>query len=132
MITNTGQYAIRAVAYLAEAQAGTETNVTAARIARDTGLPKNYLTKILHTLVQAGVLDSTRGPRGGFRLRLSPDRLTVADVLTPIKDVGSRDCMLSEGNCPHGAQCPSRLRCHALSMAVDRFLRTTCIADLTG
>ncbi len=131
-MTHTGQYAIRAVAYLAEAKERTDGNLTASRIARDTGMPRNYLTKILHTLAKAGILDSTRGPRGGFRLHLSPHSLSLADVLESFETIRSRNCMLGEGNCLHREPGPSCHRCHTLSLAVDRFLRTTSITALTG
>ena len=132
MLTSTGQYAIRAVAYLVDAQVRTEGKITAARIARATGMPKNYLTKILHTLAKARILESTRGPHGGFRLRVAPHRISLADVLASVETIGPSDCMLREGHCPHREPCPACRQCHALSLAVDRFLRKTSIADLTG
>lgn len=131
-MTHTGQYAIRAVAYLAQVQGCTGRNITAARIARATGMPKNYLTKILHTLAKAGILDATRGPRGGFRLRRSPQRLSLADVLESVETTGSSDCMLCDGQCPHRESSPSCQRCHRLSLAVGRFLQETSITALTG
>ncbi len=130
-MTHTGQYAIRAVAYLAEVQGRTERNFTAARIARATGMPKNYLTKILHTLAKAGILDSRAVPAAD-RLRRSPHSLSLADVLESVETIGSSDCMLSDGKCPHRESSPSCHRCHQLSLAVDRFLHKTSITALTG
>ncbi len=131
-MTNTGRYAIRAVAYLAKAQVHTESNVTAARIARATGMPKNYLTKILHALAKAGILDSTRGPRGGFRLRRPPHKLSLADVLESVEAIDSSGCMLSDRKCLPRESSPSCHQCHLLSLAVNRFLHKTSITALTG
>jgi Rrf2 family protein len=49
------------------------------------GLPVAYLAKHLKSLVQAGVLTATSGPRGGFRLARSADRITVLDVVEAIE-----------------------------------------------
>jgi len=132
MITLTGSYAIRAVVYLAEARSRVAEgeNVTAAEIAQRTGMPQNYLTKILHGLAQAGVLDSTRGPRGGFRLADGAEGLTLKDVLTPFEHVPGRGCFLCPEGCSEGAACPSYERCLTLTGQVEQFLRTTRITDL--
>src|SRR3972149_4874241 len=63
VLTHTATYAIRAMVCLAEARG--ETCVTAAQVARRTGLPRTYLAKILRVLAHVGLLDSTRGPHGG-------------------------------------------------------------------
>ncbi len=129
MLSQTGQYALRAVVYLAEARRKGE-NVSAARVAERAGLPQNYLSKVLYALVQAGVVDSTRGPHGGFRLVRPASEVTVADVLEPFESIHRGECMLSRTECPHGARCGSRPRCRTLSAEIDHFLRTTRIADL--
>jgi len=134
MITTTGTYAIRAVAYLARARArlGAGANVTAAEIARATHAPRNYLTKILHTLAHAGVLDSTRGRCGGFRLADDANQVTLRDVLAPFEDVRIHDCVLGPDGCPRGIGCPSHERCVAISEQMNHFLSTTRITDLNG
>ena len=134
MITHTGTYAIRAVVYLAEALArdGADANVTAEEIAHATHAPQNYLTKILHALVRAGLLDSTRGPRGGFRLAEGAEGMTLKDVLKVFENVPSRGCLLSQEGCIEGVHCPSFERCLALTTQVDRFLSTTRVLDLAG
>jgi len=130
MISVTGQYAIRAVVYLAEVQG--ECKTTAGRIAAHVGVPANYLAKILHALVHAGILDSARGPHGGFRLLRPAGDLMLAEVLAPFEDTHVRECVLNRTDCPHGPGCHSRSRCLALSEEIDLFLRATSIADLAG
>ncbi|MEV0704223.1 Rrf2 family transcriptional regulator [Saccharopolyspora sp. NPDC050389] len=48
-------------------------------------LPEAYLAKHLKSLVQAGVLIATSGPRGGFRLARRPEQITVLDVVEAIE-----------------------------------------------
>ena len=66
MISNTGQYGIRALVYLSAV--ATDSLVPSAAVAAATGLPPNYLTKVLNTLVHVGILESTRGPERGIPL----------------------------------------------------------------
>ncbi|TDB97444.1 Rrf2 family transcriptional regulator [Actinomadura sp. 7K534] len=59
--------------------------VTAARLAKYYELPAAYLNKQLQALARAGILDSTPGPRGGFRLARRPEDITMMDVVTAIE-----------------------------------------------
>lgn len=59
--------------------------VTAARLAAFYELPAAYLNKQLQALTRAGILASTPGPRGGFRLARSPGDISLLDVVTAIE-----------------------------------------------
>jgi Rrf2 family protein len=58
---------------------------TTASLAAFYDLPVAYLNKQLQALVRAGILSSTSGPRGGFRLARSPARITLFDVVKAIE-----------------------------------------------
>jgi Rrf2 family transcriptional regulator, nitric oxide-sensitive transcriptional repressor len=129
VLSRTGEYAIRAVAYLADSEAGA--NVTVAEMADALKVPRNYLSKIMHALVHSGVVEGTRGPRGGFRLARSPDDLTLLETLDPFEMSRTRVCMLGRPACDSsGDDCPGRIRCGILSAEIDDFFRTTCIGRL--
>ena len=74
MISQTSDYALRAVLVLASKQG----HLRADEIADSTGAPRNYLAKTLNALAKAGILRSARGPKGGFYLAVSPASLTIA------------------------------------------------------
>lgn len=59
--------------------------VAAARLAAFYELPAAYLNKQLQALARAGILTSTSGPRGGFRLARAPERITLMDIVTAIE-----------------------------------------------
>ncbi len=59
--------------------------VTTAKLAAFYGLPAAYLNKQLQALVRAGILSSTSGPRGGFELARSPEKITLLDIVTAIE-----------------------------------------------
>lgn len=59
--------------------------VTAAKLAAFHDLPAAYLNKQLQALAKVGILSSTSGPRGGFRLARRAENITVLDVVTAIE-----------------------------------------------
>jgi Rrf2 family protein len=82
MFSQTAEYALRAVVWLAQHyQTGPIGNRTIAEVTR---IPPSYLSKILHDLAQAEILCSRRGVGGGFQLIPSPDELTILDVINAV------------------------------------------------
>lgn len=59
--------------------------LSSRRMAEFYGLPPAYLSKLLKSLVRAGILDATTGPRGGFRLARAAGDVTVLDILDAIE-----------------------------------------------
>lgn len=59
--------------------------VPAAKLAAFYDLPAAYLNKQLQALARAGIVSSTPGPRGGFRLARSPEKITLLDVVVAIE-----------------------------------------------
>ena len=78
MLNQTAIYAIRAMGFLAEQKEGLP--VLSSTIAEEMEIPKNFLSKILNRLVQAGIIRSIRGRRGGFVIALAPSEIRVRDV----------------------------------------------------
>src|SRR4029453_11700566 len=54
------------------------------RLAEFYALPPAYLSKLLKSLVRAGILSATSGPRGGFRLARPPGDITVLDIVEAV------------------------------------------------
>jgi len=78
MLSQTAVYAVRAMSYMASHDSGSP--VLARTIAEKMDIPRNFLSKILHRLVQEGYLESTRGTKGGFRLRRPPHEVTLYEI----------------------------------------------------
>ncbi len=99
MFSQTSEYALRAVVWLADQPAG---SIFGARvIAEETQVPASYLAKIMQQLVQAEVVSSHRGVAGGFRLEFTPDELRVLDVVNAVDPIKKFTA------------CPLKLRTHA-------------------
>ena len=79
MLNQTAIYAIRAMGFLAAQEEGIP--VLSSTIAQEMEIPKNFLSKILNRLVQAGIIRSVRGRSGGFMFAAAPSDLRVRDVV---------------------------------------------------
>ena len=53
------------------------------------GVPKEYLSKALQALSQAGLVAGTLGPAGGYRLALPPERISFLDIVEGVEGKGS-------------------------------------------
>ena len=77
MLSQTLEYALRAVVFLTKAAPGASTT---EEIAREMHIPRPYLKKIPQNLGRAGIVRSRRGNRGGVALARHPRDLTILDV----------------------------------------------------
>lgn len=128
-LPQTAEYALRAINYIADADHGGPVRVN--DIATALGVPRNYLSKTLHLLTRAGVLQSTRGRHGGFQLARPPARLTLAEVVAPFLPVEGRACVLGRPSCSDANPCTAHDRWRGVSDQMRTFFRQTSIADLT-
>ncbi len=69
------EYAIRAFVYLAQVPEGKYAMVR--QIAASEKIPAHFLAKILQQMVRKGLLYSSKGPTGGFCLRVPPKKITI-------------------------------------------------------
>lgn len=131
MLSKTSQYALRAVHQLARVPHGER--VPAVDIAGSLGVPSNYLSKILHVLGRAGVLDSVRGPHGGFALARPAGAISLAEVLDALGEhPPERMCLLGRGQCRDADPCPAHDQWKDVSERVRDFFEETTVADLSG
>ncbi|HET6638115.1 MAG TPA: Rrf2 family transcriptional regulator [Gemmatimonadota bacterium] len=128
MLSKTAQYALRAVIYLA---GGSGAPVPAAEVAAGLEVPPNYLSKILHTLSRAGVVESERGPGGGYRLARPADRIPIADVVGEFEPLApGGGCLLGFASCPGEHPCPAHERWQRVSEPIAAFFRETMVSEL--
>lgn len=129
MLSQTAEYALRAVLHLAAD--GTGQPVRVNEMAPKLGIPRNYLSKILHLLARDGVLASVRGKHGGFRLAVAPERLMLYRVVAPFDRFDDRRrCLLGQPVCSAHTACPAHQRWKDVAERVESFFRETTVADL--
>ena len=129
MISHTAEYALRAVVHLAERDSALLTPV--GEIASALDVPANYLSKILHQLARAGVVESTRGPHGGFRLGSAPEEISLADVIGAFDSLKEqRRCLLGRPRCNDSNPCGAHEHYKLVKEPLTAFFRDTTIADV--
>lgn len=127
MLSQTVEYALRAMTFLAATSPGEALN--SETIAERTKVPKGYLSKILRDLVVASLVDSQRGPNGGFTLSRPPGKITMLDVVNavdPIKRI--KKCPL--GNPAHLHLCPLHRRLDDAIATIEEEFRRTSLAEV--
>ena len=126
MFSQTAEYALRAVVYLASR--GAEPRTT-QQIAQATQVPTGYLSKVMQGLGRANVVQSQRGLHGGFTLARSADELTVLDVIQAVDPIQRiRSCPL--GIKGHINLCPLHRRLDHAMKLVEEALQKSSIAEL--
>ena len=77
-----GEYALRALVVLGLAYRPRDASVVRIQtISEQQKIPKRFLEQILNDLKSVGILESKRGLAGGYRLRLPPDKINLAEVV---------------------------------------------------
>ena len=104
MLSRTAIYAVRALSYLASLEG--ETPVLSREIAEALDLPSHFLAKILGRLSLEGILESSRGKKGGFRLARPSSEIYLLEIVDPFDRLTNQDdCLLRNGSCSSGAHC---------------------------
>ncbi len=131
-ITAKTDYAVRAAAELAALQS-TGAPVKAERLATAQSIPLNFLENILSELRHAGLVQSRRGPEGGYMLARPAVQVSIADVIRaidgPLANVGGvRPESLEFG----GAALPLRDVWIAVRANLRQVLEGVTLADIAG
>ena len=124
-ITRQADYAMRAVAYLATL--GTDRRAATSQIAEDQRIPPSFLAKIVSQLSVAGLLQTSRGARGGVSLARSPDDISFLEVVEAIDGpILLNECVADGSSCTFGETCALRpVFCDAQADLVNRLESTS-------
>ena len=127
MLNQTAIYAIRAMGFLASEKEGEI--VLSNTIAKEMSIPKNFLSKIMHRLVQAGFVQSTRGRNGGFVLARKPSEIFIRDVIDLFAKLDDyKQCFLGLKNCD--GSCGLHIRWNIIVEQFERMLNDTTIDQI--
>ena len=128
-ITRQADYALRAMLYLARM----ELNVRAAtsQIAEEQQIPPSFLAKIISQLSIAGLINTSRGARGGVSLARDAEQITLLDVVEAIDGpISLNVCSHSAGACSFGDDCPIQPIWSDAQIELVNKLRSTNFAQL--
>jgi Rrf2 family protein len=131
LYTTPCEYAIRALAYLAGP--AVDRPVRRHEIARAENIPSPLLGKILEKLACSRLLESRRGPGGGFRLARRPELITLRDVVSAIDGLDHfQECAVGLERCADDAPCPLHDTWKGLRTQFMHYLETTTVAQMAA
>ena len=81
-ISTKSRYAVMAMMELA--MRGEESSLNLNEISKVQGISISYLEQLFAKLRQCGLVKGRRGPGGGYRLGMSPDEITVSDIIAAV------------------------------------------------
>lgn len=128
MISQTSEYALRAVVFLSMREANTP--AAASEISEATRVPVGYLQKILRMLARGGILTAQRGTGGGFALAKMPTAISVLDVLRASDTQIARIERCPLGIAGHTSLCGLHRLLDTEMARAERTFSSTSIADL--
>lgn len=134
-ISVRGEYALRALIVLGLDYIEDDSVVRIQEISKRQNIPKRFLEQILNDLRSVRIVESKRGVAGGYRLRVPPDRITLAEVirhiegpLAPVSCVSER--FYEKCSCPDEQKCGIRSVMKEVREAIVKILENVTLADL--
>ncbi|MFT4037474.1 MAG: Rrf2 family transcriptional regulator [Thermomicrobiales bacterium] len=131
-VSTRGEYGVRAMVALAKNHG--QGPMSIAAMSKASSVPMPYLEQLIGPLRRAGLVESTRGARGGYRLTREPDMVRIGEVYRVMEGpVAPMDCVsedLSEQTCPLIEGCETRPVWLRMRDAIAETLDSTTLADL--
>lgn len=131
LLSTTAEYALRAM--LSLAQGGVEKATLGRDLATLSGVPANYLSKILLELKKAGLVQAARGTGGGYRLGRDAAQIRLMDVVELIDREAARPgCFLAgSSSCSDLQPCLAHDKWAEVKNSYVAFLEDTTVADVS-
>lgn len=124
-------YALLALSYLTHA--GADRAVNTKELAEKYSIPHELLAKIMQRLAKAGLVISTSGPAGGYRLARSPEAISIGLVIEVIDGPPAIiHCMKSSGNsCDQHDKCTIRDPLAQINIRILQMLNLVSLAEIS-
>ena len=129
-LSTRGRYGTRVLLDLALHQTKGKP-VPMREIAQRQEIPLQYLEHLIRPLIAAGMVKSSRGPRGGLQLAKSVREIQLIEVIEILEgSIVPVDCVVSPGVCPRSKICATRDIWVELKEAIDKVLSSTTMQEL--
>src|SRR6266498_3420154 len=127
--SRSAEYAIRAFVHLAQVPDGKYEMVK--QIAAEEEMPAHFLAKILQQLARKGLLRSSKGPTGGFSLRVPSDEIRLLDIVEALDGLAPyQQCASGLAECSDAMPCSMHDSWVALRSRIMDYLGNNTIEDL--
>lgn len=131
-VTKWGEYGILCAIHLGKSDAAAP--VGAEDIAKAHQIPLHYTQQILQRLRKGGVIESVRGPGGGYRLARDPEHISLKQILYAAEgdtfEVTCEQNSIFPDCSSNNRHCDLQLVWHELKATIDQFLESKALSDL--
>jgi Rrf2 family transcriptional regulator, iron-sulfur cluster assembly transcription factor len=124
------EYAIRALTHLAENPGA---RLKLKDIAEAEAVPAPFLSNVFQTLVAADILDSSRGPSGGYALARPADEIRLLEIREVIDGLGDLEgCVVGLARCGDETPCPLHREWAPVRERIRSFLTETTLGSMAA
>jgi Rrf2 family cysteine metabolism transcriptional repressor len=130
-LSTKGKYGVRAVFEIARHYG--KGPITIKEIVERQGISTSYLEQILYRLGKAGLIDSVRGPAGGYLLAREPSDLTIGDIIRTLEGpIALSHCLEpgETGECYQAEDCVARMVWTRVGAKIEEALDSITFSDL--
>jgi len=131
LLRQNTDYALRVMVHLAHS----ETNgcISARILSKEQEISYQFACKILQQLHEAKLVDSTMGPKGGYRLSRPAEEITMRHVIEAVQGpVDLNRCMKGLATCPRQPWCHVSEKLSVLQVQIENYLDGITLAQLTA
>ena len=130
-LSNSSQYAIRILAYMADKKDSKLLN--AKELAKTLYIPYKFLTKIMTELVRSGLVVSIRGRDGGYKFEKETSEIMVSDILAIFNDsIKDEQCVLGIGFCNGLCKCALHDQWVEPRHLLQKMFQESSLEDIAG
>lgn len=127
MFSKTCEYALRAILYIAQ-KTDEKTRIGIKEIAEEIGSPTHFIAKILQDLSRKGIVQSVKGPNGGFYLNDKSKKQPLINVIIAVDgDKVFKNCTLGLGQCSKEKPCPLHHEFESIKAKMESVLQNSSL-----
>ena len=129
MFSKSCEYAIKAMIFVSQ-KSKDESNVGVKEIAKGIDAPEHFIAKILQDLSKKKLLNSMKGPNGGFYMNQGNLKSSLADIVKAVDgDSIYKDCVIGLKLCSEKNPCPVHFEYKEIKRNLISMLEDNTIAD---
>ena len=128
LYTRASEYGLRALRAMMQ---DPDRSWRIVEICEEAEIPEQFTRKVFQVLVRAGLLNSTRGPGGGFRFAVNPGDIPLAEVIDAVESGPRFDqCILGFSECSDRDPCPLHYLWAPIKTSALKMLNESTVVDL--
>lgn len=131
-LTTKGRFAVTAMVDIALHQAEGSGPIPISQVAERQQISLTYLEQLFCRLRRAGLVESTRGPGGGYKLADLPERITIDRIIAAVDENLDTSQCGGSGTCLGGAACLTHHLWERLNGVIEGFLSDISLASLVA